>query len=342
MRLTHFGIGALSGALLGSAAFLGVAGVASPVGSGVTVDHAVNGGGSSSFSISTSNPGEIIVIAADGFPEATRSPASPTVTVDGNGATELYIDQVVGTNTGFSSAWVYTAPTAGSHAIAVDESGVDPGYDNNMAVSLIDGTTSAVTFSDTSGTTEPSVSAPAGAYVLDNAEFNTGASTIGTFSWSGSPVVPTTLTSVHTGRGTDSVFGGERTAGTGAYRAFASDSNLGISSQQTQGMIVIPLVPGPCTHTGNNYSGANCVANDLSGAQLFNANFSWSNLSYANLSGANLINANLTGANLTGADLDGATMFNANVSGVTWSNTICPDGSNSSTNTSDTCIGHGA
>ena len=102
------------------------------------------------------------------------------------------------------------------------------------------------------------------------------------------------------------------------------------------------VVPGPCTHNGNNYSGANCAVNDLSGAQLFNANFSWSNLSYANLSDANLTNANLTGANLTGADLDGAMMFNANVSGVTWSNTTCPDGSNSSTNTPKTCIGHGA
>ena len=102
------------------------------------------------------------------------------------------------------------------------------------------------------------------------------------------------------------------------------------------------VVPGPCTHNGNNYTGANCVANDLSGAQLFNANFSWTNLSWANLSDANLTNANLTGANLTGADLDGAITFNANFSDVTWSNTTCPDGSNSSTNTPKTCIGHGA
>jgi len=102
------------------------------------------------------------------------------------------------------------------------------------------------------------------------------------------------------------------------------------------------LPTGPCTHNGNNYTGSDCAVNDLSGAQLFNANFSWSNLSYANLSHANLINANVTGANLTGADLDAAITFNANFSDVTWSDTTCPDGSNSNTNTPNTCIGHGA
>ena len=53
------------------------------------------------------------------------------------------------------------------------------------------------------------------------------------------------------------------------------------------------------------------------------------NLEGTNLPGANLTNANLTGANLTGAK----------VNGVTWSNTLCPDGTKSDAN-GHTCVGH--
>jgi len=48
----------------------------------------------------------------------------------------------------------------------------------------------------------------------------------------------------------------------------------------------------------------------------------------------NLKDANLTGATLVGADLKGA-----NVKGVTWSHTVCPDGTNSDAN-GGTCLGH--
>jgi uncharacterized protein YjbI with pentapeptide repeats len=48
------------------------------------------------------------------------------------------------------------------------------------------------------------------------------------------------------------------------------------------------------------------------------------NLSDAALAGADLSGFDLTDVNLTGADLSGA-----NLTGVTWSNTTCPDGSNS-------------
>lgn len=42
---------------------------------------------------------------------------------------------------------------------------------------------------------------------------------------------------------------------------------------------------------------------------------------------ANLANANLSGDNFTGA----------NLTGVTWSDTLCPDGTNSD-NDGDTCV----
>ena len=74
---------------------------------------------------------------------------------------------------------------------------------------------------------------------------------------------------------------------------------------------------------------------DLSNANLNTADLSGANLSFANLSGANLNKADLTGANLTGAITTGA-----NFNMVTWSNTTCPDGTNSSASTPETCVGH--
>jgi hypothetical protein len=51
----------------------------------------------------------------------------------------------------------------------------------------------------------------------------------------------------------------------------------------------------------------------------------------ADLRGASLRNADLTGADLTGADLRGADLRGAAVGGAVWSNTRCPDGTNSDT-----------
>jgi hypothetical protein len=90
---------------------------------------------------------------------------------------------------------------------------------------------------------------------------------------------------------------------------------------------------------GANLSGAN-----LTGSWLDHANLKGANLSGANLSNANLVEARLKGANLsravlTNVDLTGADLSGANLTGVTWSNTTCPDGTNS-TNNRGTCKGH--
>jgi uncharacterized protein YjbI with pentapeptide repeats len=55
-----------------------------------------------------------------------------------------------------------------------------------------------------------------------------------------------------------------------------------------------------------------------------------------NLSNANLTNINLTNVNLRGSTFSGTTT----VAGVMWSNTVCPDGTNSNAH-STTCVGHG-
>ncbi len=103
-----------------------------------------------------------------------------------------------------------------------------------------------------------------------------------------------------------------------------------------------------------NLTGANLAGANLSGAVLNQTNLTGANLAGANLSGAVLNQTNLTGANLAGANLSGAILnlaklTNANLQGamttgatfnqVTWSNTTCPDGTNSNSHKA-TCVGH--
>ena len=83
-------------------------------------------------------------------------------------------------------------------------------------------------------------------------------------------------------------------------------------------------------------TGANLTAANLTGTNLFGAI-----LTGANLQGANLTNTMLRAATLTNANLTGATLNTPFLSGVTWSNTTCPDGTNSSAYSPQTCVGHG-
>jgi hypothetical protein len=96
-----------------------------------------------------------------------------------------------------------------------------------------------------------------------------------------------------------------------------------------------------CNLHGLDLSNAILAGADLSsGTDLSNANLNLADLSGANLSFANLSGANLNKADLTGANLTGAITTRANFNMVTWSNTTCPDGTNSSASTPETCVGH--
>ena len=90
--------------------------------------------------------------------------------------------------------------------------------------------------------------------------------------------------------------------------------------------------------TGANLNRADLTGANLSGANLNKADLTGANLTGANLTGANLNKADLTGADLTGANLTGADLTNAKLDGVTWSNTTCPDGTNSSASTPQICV----
>ncbi len=73
-------------------------------------------------------------------------------------------------------------------------------------------------------------------------------------------------------------------------------------------------------------NGADLGGADLAGGSLFSASVTGASLAGTDLAGANLTNAGMIQASLPGADL-----FRANLSGTVWSDTTCPDGSNSGT-----------
>jgi hypothetical protein len=99
----------------------------------ITLDQTANANGASTFTITTTNPNEIILIAADGWPGVF----SGTCTVDGNPAT-LEANAQSG-NSGVAVAFAYLAPASGVHTIAVNEVGYSSPYYLNLAASFTGG-----------------------------------------------------------------------------------------------------------------------------------------------------------------------------------------------------------
>ncbi len=86
--------------------------------------------------------------------------------------------------------------------------------------------------------------------------------------------------------------------------------------------------------TGTNLAGSNMQSASFVGANLTGANLSSTNLQKADFTNANLQGANLQGANMQNSDMTGANLkqaltAGANLNKATWSNTTCPDGTNS-------------
>ena len=81
------------------------------------------------------------------------------------------------------------------------------------------------------------------------------------------------------------------------------------------------LTAGYLIGPGADLSHATLAGAALAGADLAGADLSWAFLGDADLAGADLTGADLTEADALGADLSGS-----GVTGVTWSATVCPDG----------------
>ena len=82
------------------------------------------------------------------------------------------------------------------------------------------------------------------------------------------------------------------------------------------------------------------VGGFFNGADLHNADLRGTSFAAARFVGANLRYARLNNVDLSRADLTGSTLGHATgLSSVTWSDTTCPDGTNSDAN-GGTCVGH--
>jgi probable HAF family extracellular repeat protein len=132
----------------------------------------------------------------------------------------------------------------------------------------------------------------------------------------------------------------------GAVEVNARGQIIGYSVLYAPGWQTFAVMWEPITNLGcsDTLAGCNLKRAELAGAYLKDANLSQANLKEANftdanLSGANLIDCNLKDANLRNANLTGARLQGAGLNRVIWSNTICPDGSNSNAN-GGTCLGH--
>lgn len=82
----------------------------------VMLDQSSTGNGSNTFTITTTNPNELIMIAYDGWP----SPGAGPITVDGNPATHIQT-AFDGVNSGVAETYAYSAPAAGVHNIVCTE-----------------------------------------------------------------------------------------------------------------------------------------------------------------------------------------------------------------------------
>ena len=99
------------------------------------------------------------------------------------------------------------------------------------------------------------------------------------------------------------------------------------------------LLHGYLIGPGVDLEYTNLTGIDLANAPLGAAYFNYANLSHADLVDGHLKYAYLEHSNLTDADLRGAVVSRSNLRGITWSNTICPDGTNSNNDKNHNC-GH--
>jgi uncharacterized protein YjbI with pentapeptide repeats len=135
--------------------------------------------------------------------------------------------------------------------------------------------------------------------------------------------------------------------GTQLESATISSANLQRANLSTARLVYATLSNSNLTRAilsgANMYAaivnGANLSFADLTGANLSGATFNGSTMTGADLSGANMANGKFTGVNFTDAILTGANAEGnvINYNGATWSNTTCPDGTNSDNN-GGTCV----
>jgi uncharacterized protein YjbI with pentapeptide repeats len=130
--------------------------------------------------------------------------------------------------------------------------------------------------------------------------------------------------------------------------AAGADTAVGVDCVKPLDLITAGQDLSNCNLKGVTISGGLVLyGSNLSGANLSQATIigQYKTLGYANLSGANLNRTTISGPALEGDNLSGANLNGANVAAgalrlAIYSNTTCPDGTNSDDD-GGTCVGHG-
>ena len=153
---------------------------------------------------------------------------------------------------------------------------------------------------------------------------------------------------LHRAVATNTVFANTRMHGVDATRADLrgtqwEDAEVGDSdlsrADLTGAGFFFSSAPGSRFHRATLVE-ASLRHSNFDGADFTRANLTNADLEGAGLEGADLSRAVLQGVNFTDADVQGARFHQATgLSSVTWSNTTCPDGTNSDAN-GGTCTGH--
>ncbi len=207
-------------------------GYSAPPPSGTPIlDTYVSGNGGSSFTISTSQPNEIILIDANGWAGGYSS-ASPAVTVNGNAATEI-ANEGVCSNPGISTMFYYIATSPGTYTIDIGEDGYYSPYYLNFAAAFKDATPNGIVYSTNCDLTQysvsTSISATSNEVIFATATYNTGQFSEGSITWSG----VSGLDEIHEGDGLDSGIAYTTTSSPGTYQITAYDNLYTSSAGET-------------------------------------------------------------------------------------------------------------
>ncbi len=217
---------------------------------GVTLDQFAIAGspgncGNTTFTITTTNPSEMIMVAYDGW----NGPGAGPVTVDGINAT--WIQTANNGNSGSAMTYAYVAPAAGVHTIVCATTGWNSCYYNNYAASFkgcaamtVAGNIGINVINTIACQTGGSITATIatalpGSVIYANCEINEGQPTSYPISWTGA----TFLGDTHTQNGIDASQAYEPAPTVGNYTITAT--NASPSANGCGGLTLVLVVIHP-------------------------------------------------------------------------------------------------
>jgi gliding motility-associated-like protein len=253
--------------------------------------------GNTTFTITTANANELIMIAYDGW----NGPGSGPVTVDGNPAT--LVSSATNGNSGSAVTYAYVAPTAAVHTIVCATTGYNSGYYINMAAAFyVTGTCTPLSIASlfstqntipctTGGSVNTSITTTIpNAMIFTNCEINEGQPTTYPISWTNA----TFLGNEHTEDGIDASEGYATAAVAGAYSITATNSSPPANGCGGLCLILTAIQPPLCSSITLTTTQVNPACGNNNGSATVTASSGTAPYTYSWNPGGNT-NSNATG-----------------------------------------------